>query len=416
VTPALPHGEPIPAAGPLSDRSPQALEQTLAKTSLSAYVHIPFCTTRCGYCDFNTYVASELDGVSQSGYVDVLLDEVQLAEDSLGGGHVLSTVFFGGGTPTLLAAADIARILAQLRDRFGLRSDAEVTIEANPESVNRELLAGLRQAGVNRISIGMQSAQPHVLAVLDRRHTPGNVAAAVKAARRVGFEQVSLDLIYGTPGESIRDWEQSLETAISLEPNHISAYALIVEPGTRLAGQVARGEMPAPDDDDQATKYELADAKLSATGFSWYEVSNWSRDIESQCRHNLAYWRGSNWWGFGPGAHSYIDNVRWWNVKHPRAYMERLNGGASPAAAREVLDAPTRHLEEVMLRARLREGLPVSRLSKPERAAGQELAADGLIDSERLAHDVVVLTERGRLLADLVVRRLTEPAPSQMQN
>jgi oxygen-independent coproporphyrinogen-3 oxidase len=344
----------------------------------------------------------------------VLLDEVQLAEDSLGGGHVLSTVFFGGGTPTLLAAADIARILAQLRDRFGLRSDAEVTIEANPESVNSELLAGLRQAGVNRISFGMQSAQPHVLAVLDRRHTPGNVAAAVKAARRVGFEQVSLDLIYGTPGESIRDWEQSLETAISLEPNHISAYALIVEPGTRLAGQVGRGAMPTPDDDDQAAKYELADAKLSATGFSWYEVSNWSRDIESQCRHNLVYWRGSNWWGFGPGAHSYIDNVRWWNVKHPRAYMERLNGGASPAAAREVLDAPTRHLEDVMLRARLREGLPVSRLSKPERAAGQELAADGLIDSERLAHDVVVLTERGRLLADLVVRRLTQHASSQV--
>jgi len=412
VTPALPHGEPVSAAGPLSDRT----LHTLSDVSLSAYVHIPFCATRCGYCDFNTYVASELEGVSQSGYVDSLLHEVALAESNLGAGHALSTVFFGGGTPTLLAAGDVARILTRLRDSFGLTPDAEVTIEANPESVDDALLSDLRDAGVNRISFGMQSAQPHVLTVLDRTHTPGNVAAGVEAARRAGFEQVSLDLIYGAPGESIHDWEQSVAAALALEPNHISAYALIVEPGTRLASQVARGELLAPDDDDQATKYELADAMLRAAGFSWYEVSNWSQDEASQCRHNLAYWRGSHWWGFGPGAHSYIDNVRWWNVKHPRDYLEKLTSGVSPAAAREVLDAPTRHLEDVMLRARLREGLPESKLSAPARAAAEELSADGLVDLDQLTRGVVVLTDRGRLLADLVVRRLTEDSPSQMQN
>jgi len=404
VTPALPHGESVPTAGPLADRTLASLNEA----SLSAYVHVPFCATRCGYCDFNTYVASELEGVSQSGYVDALLGEIALAESNLGDGQVLSTVFFGGGTPTLLAANDVARILARLRDGFGLTADAEVTIEANPESVNAALLDQLREAGVNRISFGMQSAQPHVLAVLDRTHTPGNVAAAVQAARRSGFEQVSLDLIYGAPGESVHDWQQSVAAALLLEPNHVSAYALIVEPGTRLANQVARGELTAPDDDDQAAKYELADAMLSAAGFTWYEVSNWAKDEASQCRHNLAYWRGANWWGFGPGAHSHVDSVRWWNVKHPRAYVDRLATGGVPAAAREVLNAPTRHIEDVMLRARLSEGLAMSRLSEPERAASEELVAEGLLDRGQWADDVVVLTDQGRLLADLVVRRLTE--------
>lgn len=410
--PALPQGEPVPNGGPLSDRRLSSLGQD----TLGAYVHIPFCATRCGYCDFNTYVASELQGVSQSGYVAAVLDEVSQSEENLGDAPELSTVFIGGGTPTLLPAADIARILARLDAGFGLVPNAEVTIEANPESVTEALLDDLLRAGVNRISFGMQSAQPHVLAVLDRTHTPGNVATAVKAARRSGFSQVSLDLIYGAPSESADDWKKSVGAALSLAPDHISAYALIVEPGTRLARQVACGELAAPDDDDQATKYEIVDEMLSRAGFSWYEVSNWSRDQASQCRHNLAYWHGANWWGFGPGAHSSVGGVRWWNVKHPRAYIEAVTNGSSPAAAREVLDTPQRHLEDVMLRVRLREGLPASTLSEADRAVGPELVDDGLIRSQEWSRDTVVLTDRGRLLADLVVRRLTEGSPTQMQN
>ena len=335
--PALPQGEPVPNGGPLSDRRLSSLGQD----TLGAYVHIPFCATRCGYCDFNTYVASELQGVSQSGYVAAVLDEVSQSEETLGDAPELSTVFIGGGTPTLLPAADIARILARLDAGFGLVPNAEVTIEANPESVTEALLDDLLRAGVNRISFGMQSAQPHVLAVLDRTHTPGNVAAAVKAARRSGFEQVSLDLIYGAPSESVRRLEAVCGgSAVAGAGSHQRLRA-DCRAGYAASRQVACGELAAPDDDDQATKYEIVgrDA-LGEPGFSWYEVSNWSRDEASQCRHNLAYWHGANWWGFGPGAHSSVGGVRWWNVKHPRAYIEAVTNGSSPAAAREVLDAP----------------------------------------------------------------------------
>ena len=320
----------------------------------------------------------------------------------------LSTVFFGGGTPTLLPAGDLARILTAAIGAWGLAPGAEVTTEANPDSVTPESLQLLADAGFTRVSFGMQSAVPHVLKVLDRTHTPSRVPQAVRWAREAGLA-VSLDLIYGTPGESLADWRYSLETALSYAPDHISAYALIVEDGTKLAAQIRRGEVPEIDDDDHAAKYELADELISAAGLSWYEVSNWSRTPEQACRHNLAYWRGDDWWGIGPGAHSHVGGVRWWNVKHPTAYANRLGSGLSPAAGRETLDSQTRNVERVMLEARLNSGLDITSLGglgDTGRHAVAGLIADGLIDPASAFHGSLVLTLKGRLLADAVVRRI----------
>jgi oxygen-independent coproporphyrinogen-3 oxidase len=380
----------------------------MGERPFAAYVHVPFCATRCGYCDFNTYTAGELQGVSQQQYVGAVLAEVELARRALPHAPPLSSVFFGGGTPTLLPPADQVLILRALSQAFGLPSESEVTTEANPESVAAASLDELRAAGVNRISFGMQSAVPHVLATLDRVHTPGRVAEAVREARAAGFERVSLDLIYGTPGESIDDWRVTLEEAVALEPDHVSAYSLIVEPGTAMARRIARGELDPVDDDLQADMYSMADETLSAAGLRWYEVSNWARSQEQRCQHNLGYWRGDDWWGFGPGAHSHVGGVRWWNVKHPRAYAERLASGSSPASAREVLDPATRHLERVMLEVRLSEGLEASALSGPGCSHAEDLVADGLLASDAWRAGRVVLTGRGRLLADLVVRRLLD--------
>ena len=399
---ALPLGEPAPTDGGLPVRA----TTEVASTPLSAYVHVPFCSTRCGYCDFNTYTASELGETSHSGYLEAIMGEVALAHNVLKDAPQLSTVFFGGGTPTVLAADDQTRILKRLADQFGLADDCEITTEANPESVSLHHLETLREAGINRISFGMQSAVPHVLATLDRVHTPGRVAQAVGEARRAGFDNVSLDLIYGTPGESKDEWKQSLDAALALEPEHISAYGLIVEPGTALARRIERGELPDVDDDDQAEKYEIADHALGETGLAWYEVSNWARGTH-HCRHNLAYWRGTNWWGFGPGAHSHVGGVRWWNVKHPRAYAERLASSASPAMAREVLAGEARALERVLLLVRLSDGLPCEELDAAGSLSASELVDEGLIDGPQLGAGRVVLTLQGRLLADLVVRRLT---------
>ncbi|WP_024368068.1 coproporphyrinogen-III oxidase family protein, partial [Arthrobacter sp. TB 26] len=253
------------------------------------YVHIPFCAVRCGYCDFNTYTATELGGgASQDAYAGTAIAEVGFAAavltDSGLPARPLSTVFFGGGTPTLLPAGDLARILTTAIGAWGLEPGAEVTTEANPDSVTPGSLQLLADAGFTRVSFGMQSAVPHVLKVLDRTHTPSRVPQAVQWAREAGLD-VSLDLIYGTPGESLADWRYSLETALSYRPDHISAYALIVEEGTKLAAQIRRGEVPGIDDDDHAAKYELADELISAAGLSWYEVSNWSRTPEQACRH-----------------------------------------------------------------------------------------------------------------------------------
>lgn len=402
----LPLGDPAPADGLLP---PQVLAD-VGRRKFGLYVHIPFCAVRCGYCDFNTYTATELGGgASQAAYSGTAASEVDFAakvlEDSGVPRRPLSTVFFGGGTPTLLPAEDLAEILRTAVGHWGLEPDAEVTTEANPDSVTRESLQVLKDAGFTRVSFGMQSALPHVLKVLDRTHTPSRVPQVVQWAREAGLA-VSLDLIYGTPGESMADWQLSLETALSYEPDHISAYALIVEDGTKLAAQIRRGEVPGIDDDDHAAKYELADQLISEAGLSWYEVSNWARTPEQACRHNLAYWRGDDWWGIGPGAHSHVGGVRWWNVKHPAAYASRLAAGESPAAGRETLDAGTRDVERIMLEARLVSGLAVDALDKDGRRAVAGLIADGLAEPAAAFQGRLVLTLKGRLLADAVVRRI----------
>jgi oxygen-independent coproporphyrinogen-3 oxidase len=402
----LPLGDPAPSDGLLPDQAADGAE----RRAFGLYVHIPFCAVRCGYCDFNTYTATELGGgASQDAYADTAISEVRLAAKVLTGSGLpsrpMSTVFFGGGTPTLLPAEDLARILGAAIGEWGLEDGAEVTTEANPDSVTPESLALLKNAGFTRVSFGMQSAVPHVLKVLDRTHTPSRVPQVVQWAREAGLA-VSLDLIYGTPGESLDDWRFSLETALSYEPDHISAYALIVEDGTKLAAQIRRGEVPGIDDDDHADKYELADQLIGEAGLSWYEVSNWSRTPQQACRHNLAYWRGDDWWGIGPGAHSHVGGVRWWNVKHPTAYAGRLAQGLSPAAGRETLDAETRDVERVMLEARLVSGLAIATLGESGRHAVAGLIADGLVDAPSAIRGSLVLTLKGRLLADAVVRRI----------
>ena len=402
----LPLGDPAPSDGLL----PAQAADGAAERAFGRYVHIPFCAVRCGYCDFNTYTATELGGgASQDAYARTAVSEVELAGKVLAAsgvpGRKLSTVFFGGGTPTLLPADDLAMILKAAIAQWGVEPGAEVTTEANPDSVTPESLAVLREAGFTRISFGMQSAVPHVLKVLDRTHTPSRVPQVVQWAREAGFA-VSLDLIYGTPGESLDDWRYSLETALSYQPDHISAYALIVEEGTKLAAQMRRGEVPEIDDDDHADKYELADQLITGAGLGWYEVSNWARTPDQACRHNLAYWRGDDWWGIGPGAHSHVGGVRWWNVKHPTAYAGRLVQGFSPAAGRETLGSETRNMERIMLEARLQAGLEVATLSAVGRHEMAGLIADGLVDPAAAFRGKLVLTLKGRLLADAVVRRI----------
>ncbi len=402
--PRLPDGDPAPESGEL----PSAALATLRSSRLGIYVHVPFCAVRCGYCDFNTYTLTELGpGASTADFAASALAELDVAVRVLGeDAGPVDTVFVGGGTPTLLPPGDLVRILDGIRARFGLAADAEVTTEANPDSVTAAGLEELAAGGFTRVSIGMQSVVPHVLATLDRTHDPSRVVSAVAGARQAGLA-TSLDLIYGTPGESLDDWRASLETAVALAPDHVSAYALVVEEGTRMAVRVRRGELPLPDGDDEADKYELADELLSNVGFDWYEVSNWARGDTARCRHNEGYWRGDAWWGIGPGAHSHVGGVRWWNVKHPRSYAGRLASGASPAAGRETLTEAQRHDEEVLLGVRLREGLPLDRIDALGHEAVAGLVAEGLVNRRAAVRDGrLVLTLRGRLLADAVVRRL----------
>ncbi|WP_327086422.1 radical SAM family heme chaperone HemW [Nonomuraea sp. NBC_01738] len=401
----LPDGDPAPASGELP---PSALEG-LGERPFGFYVHVPFCVTRCGYCDFNTYTAAELGpGASHRDYADTAIEEVRLARRVLGDADLpVETVFFGGGTPTLLPAADLARILKAIGDEFGLRPGAEVTTEANPESVDPAYLDGLRSGGFTRVSFGMQSAREHVLKVLDRHHTPGRAAQAVKEARAAGFEHVNLDLIYSTPGESDDDWRASLEAAVAAGPDHVSAYSLIVEEGTKLAARIRRGELPMPDDDVAADRYLIADEILAKAGFTWYEVSNWATTDEARCRHNLLYWTGGDWWAAGPGAHSHVGGTRWWNVKHPAAYAQRLAAGASPAHAREVLGADDREVERLMLELRLATGYPLEEVAPGARTAVARALGDGLLEVEAFKAGRMVLTLRGRLLADALIRDLT---------
>ncbi len=384
---------------------PAAALSGLAGQPFGVYVHVPFCATRCGYCDFNTYTPGELGGSSSPGaWLDALRRELDLAVRVLSMPAPAETVFVGGGTPSLLGAAGLTQVLDAVRDSLGVAVGAEVTTEANPESTGPEFFAGIAAAGYTRVSLGMQSAAPHVLAVLDRSHTPGRPVAAAAQARAAGIAHVSLDLIYGTPGETRDDLTASLDAALAAGVDHVSAYALVVEAGTALARRVVRGELPAPDDDVLAERYEQIDATLSAAGLRWYEVSNWARSVQSRCRHNLGYWTGGNWWGAGPGAHSHVGGVRWWNVKHPARYAAVLASGRSPAAGREILTAEQRHTEKVMLGLRLADGLPLEVLEAPGRAAAARAHTDGL--ATVLAGDRLALTVRGRLLTDTVVRNL----------
>jgi putative oxygen-independent coproporphyrinogen III oxidase len=402
----LPDGAPAPPDGRLS---PASLDQ-LGTVPFGIYVHVPFCATRCGYCDFNTYTAVELgSGASRDSYAGLAVAEVRLAREVLGpAAPAVSTVFFGGGTPTLLPPRDLGQILAAIDAEFGLADGAEVTTEANPDSVDERSLAQLRETGFTRISLGMQSAAEHVLAVLDRSHSPGRAEQCVGWARAAGFAHVSLDLIYGTPGESAADWERSVRSAIEAGPDHISAYALTVETGTRLAARVRRGEFAPPDDDDMADRYLAADELLASAGLRWYEISNWAAGPASACRHNLLYWSGGNWWGVGPGAHSHVGGTRWWNVRHPAAYARRIGAAASPGQAREVLTSAERRTEQIMLETRLASGCRIAALSPARRRAAATAVQDGLAEPDAFAAGRVVLTPAGRLLADAVIRYLTE--------
>jgi len=399
-------GEAAPADGSLPHQAIAELVESSPR-SFGFYVHVPYCATRCGYCDFNTYTAAELGpGVSRADYAHTAIAEVRLARRVLAAvNRPVDTVFFGGGTPTLLPPKDLLSILIAIRDEFGLAPDAEITTEANPDSVDRESLSALELGGFTRISFGMQSVSPHVLSILERTHTPDRARAAVQWAREAGFEHLNLDLIYGTPGETSDDFARSLEAAIDSGVDHVAAYSLVVEDGTRLGRQVARGEMAAPDDDVAARRYEAADEMLSAAGLEWYEISNWARP-GGECRHNLGYWTEGDWWGIGPGAHSHIGGVRWWNVKHPTTYAERINAGISPSLAREVLTPTARSMETIMLKTRLRTGLPIEALSGAGLAAARRAAADGLVESGPLSHGRITLTRRGRLLGDRVVATL----------
>ena len=404
---ALPLGDPAPLDGLL----PASAAVGAHDRAFGVYVHVPFCRVRCGYCDFNTYTAGELRGARQVDYADHAIGEIRMSRRALEASGVpdrpASTVFFGGGTPTLLPADDLVRMLAAVRDEFGLVPGAEVTTEANPDSVGPDDLRRLADGGFTRVSFGMQSAVPHVLAALDRTHDPARVPLVVRWARDAGLD-VSLDLIYGTPGESLGDWRRSVEAVVEERPDHVSAYALIVEEGTKLARQIRRGELATPSDDLEADMYELADDLLGAAGYDWYEVSNWATDASQRSRHNLGYWRGDDWWGVGPGAHSHVGGVRWWNAKHPAAYAERVTAELSPAVGREVLDAGTRETERVLLLTRIRKGIRIESLHASGRHAVAGLIADGLVDAKAALAGVLTLTRRGRLLADAVVRRLLE--------
>ena len=401
-------GRPPGSPGP--DRLPDDARAGLATTPFGLYVHVPFCATRCGYCDFNTYTSAELGpGADRSEYAATAIAELERAARTLRPElPTVSTVFVGGGTPTLLPADDLAAVLSAVRELFPVADDVEVTTEANPETVSPESLTRLREAGFTRLSLGMQSAAPHVLAALDRRHTPGRAVEAAREARAAGFDHVNLDLIYGTPGESDADWAASLEAVLDSPVDHVSAYALIVEEGTKLARRIRRGELPMPDDDLLADRYEQADATLRSAGFQWYEVSNWATSDAARCRHNELYWANANWWGVGPGAHSHVGGLRWWNVKHPAAYADRLARGASPVQDAELLDEVDRALEAVMLGLRLRDGLPLTALTGTGRARAAEAVARGLLDPGAHADGRAVLTDRGRLLTDAVVRDLTD--------
>jgi len=377
---------------------------------LAFYIHIPYCIKRCGYCDFNTYtpaelqITSELKDISNS-YIDLLISEIKSARIEVGESAVIPSIFFGGGTPSLMEASDIGRVISTIKDQFNLAKDAEITLETNPDTVTKEKLAQFLAAGVNRLSFGMQSAVPHVLATLDRTHNPDNLPQVTKWAKEVGFKEISVDLIYGTPGESKEDWQRSIDAALSLPITHISAYALIVEEGTKLAAQIKRGEVGNVDDDLSADKYIMADQAFTSAGFNWYELSNWAKP-NSQSRHNIFYWLGKNWWGAGPGAHSHLNGKRFWNVKHPNLYKERIIKGESAVAEFENLESIQIESERLMLSIRLPSGVEKSTLNDKQILDLAGYVESGHLDQANWNRGRVTLTLDGRLIADRILREI----------
>ena len=376
---------------------------------LSFYIHIPYCVKRCGYCDFNTYTPAELqisDGLSQisNSYIDLVIEEIQQAKLAVGEATV-PTIFFGGGTPSLMEAADIARVITKIKNSFTLSDDCEITLETNPDTVDKQKLAAFKVAGINRISIGMQSAVDHVLKTLDRTHNPQNLSQVTKWASEVGFEDISVDLIYGTPGESLADWQLSIDAALALPINHISAYALIVEDGTKLANAIKRGEIENVDDDLMAEKYLIADQAFTAAGFTWYELSNWSKS-GGQSEHNIAYWLNKNWWGVGPGAHSHLNGMRWWNVKHPNLYKSKISGNESPKLDQEILEPMQIESERLMLSIRLPSGISKDSLSSEQVKTLEPYLDSGALDLDKWGAGSVSLSLTGRLIADRIVREI----------
>lgn len=385
------------------------------------YIHVPFCLRRCGYCDFNTYTATDLGaGASRGHYAQMVIREMALIRqwqcDHGIEEPAASTVFFGGGTPTVLAAADLVAMVDAIRGIWGLTPDAEITTEANPDTVDEAYIAELADGGFTRISFGMQSAVPHVLATLDRTHTPSNVAAGVAAATMAGLRS-SVDLIYGAPGESLEDWRTSVEAALDLGVHHISAYALTVEPTTKMGRRIAAGTLPKPDDDDEAAKYELADELFTQAGLDWYEISNWARP-GYESRHNLGYWRNVDWAGLGPGAHSHYRchavssngyGLRSWDIAHPRLWGVAINEHRVPWADSERITAEENLEELIMLGLRMREGLDLERIDRViavDRLT--PMIEEGLVtvvDGRR-----VVPTRRGRLINDTVIERFFDLA------
>lgn len=361
------------------------------------YVHIPFCAVRCDYCDFATWT-------DRTHLVDAYVDAcvLDLRRRALA---PVDTVFFGGGTPSLLTGSQLTAIL----DAIPRTADAEVTVECNPDSVDVEKLRAYADHGVNRLSFGVQSMRPHVLVALGRTHDPGNVARSVDTARAVGIVRHNLDLIYGTPGETVDDWSATLAASLALDPGHVSAYALTVEPGTPLGKAVVEGARQAPDDDDQAIKYELADDHLTRSGRPWYEVSNWARPGD-ECRHNLLYWQGGEYTAIGCAAHGYTGGRRWWNVRTPERYVEAVRAGRSAEAGDETLTGPERAAERVVLTLRTAAGiklpLPAADPSRVDSCL-DDLRAAGLVDCKgERGHGRVVLTRRGRLLGNEVAARI----------
>jgi oxygen-independent coproporphyrinogen-3 oxidase len=378
--------------------------------NLAFYIHIPYCVKRCGYCDFNTYTPSELkitEGLAQisNSYIDLLLMEIKAAKSQVSQSANVPSIFFGGGTPSLMQPDDIGRVISTIKSEFTLLPDAEITMECNPDTVTKESLAAFRAVGVNRVSFGMQSAVKHVLATLDRTHNPENLLQATTWAKEVGFSEISVDLIYGTPGESLSDWQTSIDAALTLPITHISAYALIIEEGTKLAAQIKRGEVAPVDDDLTAEKYLVADKAFTAAGYEWYELSNWAKS-GSLSKHNLAYWLGDNWWGAGPGAHSHLNGKRFWNVKHPNLYKERVLANQSPVADSEALDELQIESERLMLSLRLPSGLDKKSLNELQLAELSSYVQSGHLDQANWNQGRATLTLDGRLIADRILRQI----------